>query len=48
MCCCVVILFVYVVLLCVLFEPFKSLVLLCGVSDKNNQVIDVSVVVVLL
>ena len=34
MCCCIVILFVCVVLLCVLFEPFKVMLLSwCGVQE---------------
>ena len=49
-CCSVVVLFAYVVLLCVLFESFKvvGVVVAVGASDKNNKVIDASVVVVLL
>ena len=41
-CCSVVVLFVCVVLLCVLFEPFKVVgVVVCGVACKdNNKVID--------
>ena len=40
-CCSVVVLFVCVVLLCVLFEPFKVIVCVCGVACKdNNKVID--------
>ena len=41
-CCSVVVLFVCVVLLCVLFEPFKVIgVVVCGVACKdNNKVID--------
>ena len=44
-CCSVVVLFVCVVLLCVLFEPFKVIgVVVCGVACKdNNKVIDAGI-----
>ena len=40
-CCSVVVLFVCVVLLCVLFEPFKVVgVVVCGVACKDNSKVD--------
>ena len=40
-CCNVVILFVCIVLLCVLFEPFKVVgVVVCGVACKDNSKVD--------
>ena len=40
-CCSVVVLFVCVVLLCVLFEPFKVVgVVVCVVCKDNNKAID--------
>ena len=47
-CCNVVILFVCIVLLCVLFEPFKVMLLLwCG-SAGNNKVVRCNSVVVVI
>ena len=40
-CCSVIVLFVCVVLLCVLFEPFKVVgVVVCGVACKDNSKVD--------